>query len=265
MPQSIVLDSPWWVKAFGAEYVAVYERRGDDEATAHMPFLIGALALKPFARVLDLACGEGRYSRAFSRAGYRVTGFDYSPELLEAAAHRSPDLPGVPTLVRGDMRTLPFFEQYDAIVMLFTSFGYFDEPSDDAKVLENVRKALVPGGRFLIDVANATWLRKTLVASDEKQQGWRTIRCTRRFDDVTPGGPYVRKHIRITDDRTGALLHEVEERVRLYGADELDAALSAAGLVPTGPRHGDFDGSPLGPDSPRLIRVAQRPKSARRG
>ena len=59
------------------------------------------------------------------------------------------------------------------------------------------------------------------------------------------------------------MLHDVEERVRLYGADELDAALLAAGLVPTGPRHGDFDGSLFGADSPRLIRVAERPTTGR--
>jgi len=269
MPPSLPSDvvtvaSPWWARAFSAEYAAIYEHRGDEEARAQLPFVIRALALRPFARVLDLACGEGRYARALSSAGYRVTGYDFSAELLELAAHRSPALPGVPTYVRGDMRTLPFFEQFDAVVMLFTSFGYFEEPSDDAKVLENVERALVPGGRFLIDLAGAARLRATLVAEDERTQGWRTIRSTRRLDDETPGGPYVRKHVVVTDARTGTVLHDVEERVRLYTAEQLDAALAAAGLEPVGTPFGDFDGSPHGAESPRLIRVAQRPKTTRR-
>ncbi len=264
MPSSpSVSSAPWWVRAFGSEYVAVYGHRDDAEARAHVPFLMSALALPPHARLLDLACGEGRYSRALSSAGYRVTGFDFSEELLDAAYHRSPALPGMPTYVRGDMRSLPFFAQFDGVVSLFTSFGYFDEPSDDAKVLEGVARALVPGGRYLIDVANAARLRRTLVAASETKQGSRTIRSTRRIDDASPGGPYVRKRVAITDDRTGAVLHDVEERVRLYGADELDATLFAAGLEPSGPRHGDFDGSLFGPDSPRLIRVARRAKTAR--
>lgn len=255
--------APWWVKAFGSEYVAVYGHRDDAEAGRHLPFLISALGLEPHARVLDLACGTGRYARVLSAAGYRVTGFDFSEELLEAAYHRSPALPGMPTYIRGDMRSLPFFAQFDAIVSLFTSFGYFDEPSDDAKVLEGVARALVPGGRYLVDIANVAWLRRTLVASSEVTEGHRTIRARRRLDEASPGGPYVRKHVVIRDDRTGATLLDVEERVRLYGAEELDAALLSAGLVPSGPRYGDFDGSPLGPDSPRLIRVAERPRTGR--
>lgn len=262
MPPAVV-DAPWWVTAFGSEYVAVYGHRDDAEARAHVPFLADALGLASHARVLDLACGTGRYSRALSAAGYRVTGFDFSAELLDVAYHRSPALPGMPTYIRGDMRSLPFFAQFDAVVSLFTSFGYFDEPSDDAKVLEGVARALVPGGKYLVDVAHAAWLRRTLVESSETTQGHRTIRSTRRLDDTRAGGPYVCKHVVIRDDRTDTTLLDVEERVRLYDPERLDAALAAAGLVPTGRAYGDFDGSPLGPDSPRLIRVAERPRGGR--
>ena len=264
MPPSTLVDSPWWVKAFGAEYVAVYAHRDDEEARRHVPFLVAALGIRPYARVLDLACGAGRYARALANTGLRVTGFDFSADLLDAARRRSPALPGAPMYVRGDMRSMPFFEQFDGVVSLFTSFGYFDEPSDDAKVLEGVRRALVPGGRYLIDVANAERLRRTLVSESRETQAHRTLVSTRRIDDRKPGGPYVRKRVVITDDRTGATLHDVEECVRLYGAGELDAALVAAGLSPIGPRHGDFDGSAFGPESPRLIRVAERPRTARR-
>lgn len=263
MPPSALAESPWWVRAFGAEYLAVYGHRDDAEAARHVRFLVEALGLPPHARVLDVACGEGRYTRVLSAAGMRVTGFDFSEELLAAAKARSPALPGMPTYVRGDMRTLPFHAQFDGVVSLFTSFGYFDEPSDDAKVLEGIERALVPGGRVLLDVMNEALLRRTLVGESEELRGHRAIRSVRRLDDTTPGGPFVRKHVVVTDGRTGATLLDVEERVRLYTADALDAALLDAGLVPTGPRHGDLEGSLFGPDSPRLVRVAQRPKGRR--
>ena len=263
MPPSTRAESPWWVRAFGSEYLAVYGHRDDAEAARHLPFLVQALGLRPHARVLDVGCGEGRYARVLAAAGMRVTGFDYSEELLAEAYARSPALPGMPTFVRGDMRSLPFFAQFDAAVSLFSSFGYFDEPSDDAKVLEGIARALVPGGRLLVDVANGELLRRTLVSESEERRGDRLIRARRRFDDVTPGGPYVRKHVHVVDERTNATLHDVEERVRLYRADALDAALLGAGLVPTGPRHGDLDGSLFTPDSARLVRVAERPRGRR--
>lgn len=263
MPPSTPVESPWWVRAFGAEYLAVYGHRDDAEATRHVPFLRGALGLVPHARVLDVGCGEGRYARALSRAGMRVTGFDLSEELLAAARARSPGLPGAPTYVRGDMRELPFHAQFDAAVSLFSSFGYFDEASDDAKVLEGVARALVPGGRLLVDVANGERLRRMLVPASEERRGHLLVRARRRLDDTTPGGPYVRKHVALIDERTGATLHEVEERVRLYGATALDTLLEAAGLVPTGPRHGDLEGSLFTLDAPRLVRVAERPRGRR--
>ncbi len=263
MPPSTRVESPWWVRAFGSEYLAVYGHRDDAEAARHLPFLVRALGLRPHARVLDVGCGEGRYARVLSAAGMRVTGFDYSEDLLAEAYARSPALPGMPTYVRGDMRSLPFFAQFDAAVSLFSSFGYFDDPSEDAKVLEGVARALVPGGRLLIDVANGERLRRALVARSEERRGHRLIRSRRRLDDATPGGPYVRKHVEVVDERTGATLHDVEERVRLYGATALDAALEAAGLAPTGARYGDLDGSPFTLDSPRLVRVAERPRGRR--
>ena len=263
MPPSTRASSPWWVRAFGSEYLAVYGHRDDAEAARHLPFVVQALGLRPHARVLDVGCGEGRYARVLSATGMRVTGFDYSEELLAEAYARSPALPGMPTYVRGDMRSLPFFAQFDAAVSLFSSFGYFDDPSDDAKVLEGIARALVPGGRLLIDVANGERLRRALVPESEERRGHRLIRSHRRLDDATPGGPYVRKHVQVVDERTDATLHDVEERVRLYGAHALDEALLAAGLVPTGPRHGDLDGSLFTLDSPRLVRVAERPRGRR--
>ena len=264
MPPSTFADPAWWVRAFGSEYLAVYGHRDDAEARRHVPFLVQALGLRPHARVLDLGCGEGRYTRVLAAAGMRITGFDYSEELLAEAGARSPALPGAPTYVRGDMRSLPFFGQFDGVVSLFTSFGYFDEPSDDVKVLDGVARALVPGGRFLVDVVNEVRLRRALVPESEERRGHRVIRSRRRIDDTTPGGPYVRKHVHVVDDRTGATLLDVEERVRLYSADAMDAALAEAGLTPSGSRYGDLEGAAFGPEALRLVRVAQRGAGRRR-
>jgi hypothetical protein len=49
-----------------------------------------------------------------------------------------------------------------------------------------------------------------------------------------------------------------DERVRLYGPDELDEALRASGLAPEGPRWGGFFGEPYDERAPRYVRVARR-------
>ena len=74
-----------------------------------------------------------------------MTGIDVSHTLLEEARKRSPMLPGTPTYLLRDMRDLPFFEQFEGVASLFTSFGYFDDKGADLEVLDGSRRALVPG------------------------------------------------------------------------------------------------------------------------
>ncbi len=148
------------------------------------------------------------------RAGVRVTGVDLSAALLAEARGVRPGLPGAPTYVRADMRALPFFgPQFDGVVSLFTSFGYFDAPADDARVFAEVARVLAPGGRFLLDFLHAPVVRATLVpASVEARARRPPDHVTRRIDDETPGGPYVRKTIHLVSssddeplqDRRGA-------------------------------------------------------------
>lgn len=49
------------------------------------PNLLRILALRRGERILDLACGQGYFSRLFAQAGAQTEGTDVSPELLEAA------------------------------------------------------------------------------------------------------------------------------------------------------------------------------------
>ena len=263
VPAASPAGAPWWVHSFGRLYATVYGHRDEAEATANAPAIVRLLGVSPHARILDLACGEGRYARALAALGHRVTGVDLSHDLLEEGRRKSPDLPGAPTYLRADMRELPFSMQFDAVVSLFTSFGYFDDRGDDARVLDGVARALIPGGRFLLDVMNAVEVRANLVPASETRQGDHVVRVRRSLDDREPGGPYVRKHVVVIDAKTGHEAGVFEERVRLYAPDELDAALETAGLSPVGPRYGAFDGRAFDDSAPRLVRVAARRGRAR--
>ncbi len=140
---------PWWTRAFERAYLTVYGHRDEEEARRFAPHVARLLGLRHSSRILDLACGEGRYSRVLASLGFRMTGVDLSATLLEEAMRASPQLPGAPTYLRCDMRDLPFESQFEGVVSIFTSFGYFDDPADDLRVLRGVHRALVPGGRLL--------------------------------------------------------------------------------------------------------------------
>ena len=70
---------------------------------------------------------------ALADAGLRVTGVDLSDVLLHEA--RLMDTEHRVSWCHADMRELPLKGGFDAVVNLFTSFGYFLEDGEQLKVL----------------------------------------------------------------------------------------------------------------------------------
>jgi SAM-dependent methyltransferase len=237
----------WFEQWFGEEYHVLYPHRDEAEAQ-HAVALIGRVApWSPGQLVLDLACGAGRHAAELERAGARVIGLDLSPAMLLRAQRRvrAP-------LVRGDMRILPFRPgTFGLVVNLFTSFGYFRSDAEHGAVMRQVAEVLAPDGRFVIDYLNADQVRRTLRRDSEQiQQGDASALVKRRFSEE---GLYVVKEIELRAEN-----RLFQERVRLFTPAELEGLLTASGLDVVG-RYGDYDGGPLGVDTPRTILVARHP------
>ena len=237
--------SEWYEQWFGEEYLRAYAHR-DDEDAERLVGLLDALGVAGRGqRVLDLACGPGRHAASLGRRGARVVGLDLSWALLLAARAAGAD-----RLVRADIRRFPFRDAaFDAVLNLFTSFGYFAQDAEHEAVLREVARVLVPGGRFVLDFLNAPAVRAGLVARDEHTTGATTV-VQERW--LSPDGRFVNKRIRM-----GAGGRTFTERVRLYERAELEAMLAGAGLRPVRAA-GDYDGGRHGPDSERLILVGER-------
>jgi len=232
----------WFEQWFGEEYHALYPHRDDEDARRAVALIRQAAPWKRGDRILDLACGPGRHAAELERLGGRVIGFDLSRAMLRRARERTGAC-----LVRGDMRALPFREGSFALaVNLFTSFGYFVDDAEHRLVLRQVAAALVPRGVFVLDYLNAEHVRRTLKLG-ERTAG-RDVRVTRRIDGDSR---FVIKEIELRDEG-----RRFEERVRLYGAEELAALLTDAGLRIVA-RFGDYDGGPPDADAPRVILVGR--------
>jgi SAM-dependent methyltransferase len=95
-------------------------KRGHSKQVA---FVVKALGLQRGTRVLDVPCGFGRHARLLARRGMVVVGVDLSSAMI-AEARRSGPQPGL-SFVRADMRRLTYQGEFDAVLNLYTSFGYF--------------------------------------------------------------------------------------------------------------------------------------------
>ncbi|MCA1832330.1 MAG: class I SAM-dependent methyltransferase [Actinomycetota bacterium] len=139
---------------FDEDYLYFYEsmldgERNERETTA----IIELLGLTPGDTVLDVPCGHGRISNRLAQRGFSVTGVDVTPLFLERArtdaAARGVDV----TYIQGDMRSLTFDSEFDALANWFTSFGYFDDETNRS-VLAGFRRALKPGGKLIMEHLN---------------------------------------------------------------------------------------------------------------
>jgi SAM-dependent methyltransferase len=236
-------QSDWFHHWFGEEYLRLYPHRDQAEAAAAVRLHL-EVSGRPEGRSLDLACGEGRHLRELRQAGVEAVGLDLSLPLLRLA-RRSQTPP--PLLVRADMRNLPFRDAaFSAVTSFFTSFGYFSAADDDTATAREIRRVLVPGGRFLLDYLNAAQVRAALVPEETLDLEDGTAHVTRSIV-----GDAVVKRIRISVGPGGRISEHVE-RVRLYAPDELESLMASAGLIATD-RFGDYDGAPFTSSSTRLV------------
>lgn len=243
----------WWADYFDEDFVALYRPFLPPERT--LEEAAGAaemLGLERGDRVLDLACGWGRHSLELAAAGARVTGLDRSAHLLEVARRAALQAGRRVAWVRADMRRLPFREAFDAAVSLFSSLGYFGSDAADLEVLRGVRRALRPGGRFLLETMHRDQVAREFVERDwwpgaDGAHVW----VEREFDAVAGVS-----HERLRW-RRGRRSGEKRHSIRVRSATEWAALLEDAGLRPES-WFGDWDLSPFELGSERLVVVARR-------
>ena len=113
--------------------------------------------------------------------------------------------------------------------------------------LPQVAATLAPGGHFVLDYLNAEYVRRTLNVIEQTTS--EDVLVTRRIDSANR---FVIKEIELRAEG-----RRFQERVRLYGAEELVELLTDAGLQVTA-RFGNYDGAAAGPATPRVILVAAR-------
>ena len=217
----------WWASYFDAQYLLEYEplfqlERDRREAAR----VIELLGLPAGARVLDCPCGQGRHAHLLAEAGFDVDGLDYSEHLLERARERGTGK----TLryTRGDMRKLPsrWTGRFDAVLNLFTSFGFFLDPADDRRVIAEFARVLKPGGVLVWNGGSRDGVMARFLARDWWRAGDGTMIAHERSFDALSGVLTIR-----SSWYGPAGPGEREHRIRLYTASRLAELCAAAGLV----------------------------------
>jgi len=210
------------------------------------------LRLRRGQRVLDCPCGAGRLTVPLAKMGLKLTGVDLTASYV-AKARRQARKEGLNVrLIRQDMREIDFDGEFHAVINWFSSFGYFDEAGDLATA-KAALKALKPGGRFLIDVVNRSWLLAHVRPHHEEQVGPVRIIQKARWDAK------LSRIVSVWTFQKGRRVERHRIFQRLYNGADMRKLLHAAGF-----REIEFHGWPplgrLTRHSRRLIAIAKRPK-----
>ena len=149
------------------------------------------------------------------------------------------------------MRNLDYFQAFDAVINMFAAFGYFTD-EENAMILRQIAKALVPEGLFLIDLLNKEWMIK-----NNLNRYWRH-----------PNSEYVLSYKAELCQGVAMMKRELVNQVtgkkekhqfvlRIYSLNEMNTILTQSGfkIIST---YGDFNFSPYTLESPRMIILAQR-------
>jgi len=196
-----------------------YSRGWGEHYHAQLPGVLFRLleGLAPFARILDVGCGDGRVAALLSERGFRVTGIDESAGMIDHARRRAPS---AEFFVRR-AHELEGLSGFDAALATFESLNHVLEAEELAACFIGVGLALKEQGRLVFDLNDEIAYTQFWNGSFELEQGGETCRLVSSFNPSTG----IAACELTLSERTFTI------RQRCYPEREVLAMLSAAGFV----------------------------------
>ena len=212
----------WYANWFNSHYYHIlYNNRDEKEAEFFIDNLIKRLNLVTPSKLIDIACGKGRHATYFNTKGFDVTGVDLSQNSIEHAIRQSIKKKNLSFKVH-DMRELYKANHFDVATNLFTSFGYFEDETDEQKAINSISQSLKANGLLIIDFMNVNKVVDNLVVKEQKIIQSITFNIKRKVEDH-----YIIKDIEILDSNKK---YEFQEKVKALNLDCFTTLVNEAGL-----------------------------------
>src|SRR5258708_1067709 len=167
---SFSVNSDWYMSAFDDTWLPVARLESPEVTERETAFMVEQLRLGPGSRILDVPCGHGRHALALAARGYQVTAIDLSEHLLAHARSAASEQRLAVDWVRADMRAIPYVGEFNAVVNLGVSFGFFENEDQDQLVLNLMAQALDRKGRIMIEFLNLFRLARPENAADRPEK-----------------------------------------------------------------------------------------------
>ncbi len=132
-------SSQWWSEEYG--FFGEYYIEGDNSNEGYLiaqkqnlvqrtvtevKGVIGLLGLKGGEKILDIPSGYGRHSIELARKGFDVTGVELNSVHLNKAIFDAQTTDTKVQFVKGNMIDIAYKDEFDAVINMFYSFGFFE-------------------------------------------------------------------------------------------------------------------------------------------
>lgn len=249
------------------ELVARYYDAENAHWTDDLPFY-AEMAAQTGGPILDIGSGTGRVLFYLARHGYRVWGFETSPQMLARAHRHLEELPALQkrvTMLEGDVLGVQLEERFALITISYHTFMHLRTQEEQIAALERCREWLKPGGQVVIDLPDVGSLFAT------PDDG--SVVLERTFVEPESGRLVMQQSVSELD-RAAQLMHitwiydELDSdgvvrrlvaplTLHYYFPAEMHLLLRLAGLREVA-FYGDYDFGPFADGCPRMIVVAEK-------
>ncbi len=128
-------------------------RKSSVQTEKELAYLTGLL--KKGCKILDLACGYGRFAIPLAAMGYNVEGIDITPIFIEKAIDEAKKRNLNIEFSVGDMKRLHYPDNsFDSVICMWNAFSELSQEQDQVRVIVEIYRVLKSNGMGIVEVRN---------------------------------------------------------------------------------------------------------------
>lgn len=258
----------WWSEEYGffgehylegdnsqEGYLIAQKQSLEDRTNTEVEGVVQLLNLKNKQKVLDVPSGYGRHSIGLAKRGFCVTGVELNSVHLNRAIENAKKEGAHVNFVKENMIDLDYNKEFDAVINMFYSFGFFETDEENTKVLRNFYNSLKLGGKLLFHTdVNIPRVISGKYREDETRHlaSGKTLRIIDKYNPKNKRiyGTWIIK------DRDGKE-NKKDYSVRVYSQKEFIELCKQVGFK-SFETYADWDKNPYSEESEDMIIVAQK-------
>lgn len=223
------VNKNWWKNFFNEVYLITDARSvcNSNLTCREVDLAEKMLDLNKNDRILDLCGGNGRHSLELSKRGYKdITVLDYSSYLIRLGKDlaKKSDL-NVKFIKRDARFTKLKSGDYSVVFIMANSFGYFPNDKENLRVLKEINRLLKKGGRLLLDLTDASYVKNKLKPASWHEANEDVIVCRER--KYSKG--LVKAREMVVSKKTG-IIRDGYYCERIYSKEKIYSLLRNAGF-----------------------------------